>query len=84
MVALSLRLGSFGTRVSNLQNVLNHVLPLNPLLATDAIFGEKTKARVVAFQRKLGMVADGVVGASTAKALVASVLDRPLNRIGPR
>jgi len=80
----SLKIGSFGARVANLQSVLNHVLPINPLLAPDAIFGEKTRERVIAFQRKLGLVADGVVGPITCRALVIGVLDRPLNRTGPR
>ena len=37
--------------------------------AVDGIYGAKTKAAVVSFQKKNGLTADGVVGAKTLKAL---------------
>jgi hypothetical protein len=40
-----------------------------PRLAEDGIFGPKTRARVVEFQRTHGLVPDGVVGTKTRAAL---------------
>jgi peptidoglycan hydrolase-like protein with peptidoglycan-binding domain len=40
-----------------------------PKLVEDGIFGAKTQARVVEFQRQRGLVPDGVVGARTRAAL---------------
>ena len=37
--------------------------------SVDGVFGAKTKAAVVAFQKKNGLTADGIVGKSTYKAL---------------
>lgn len=41
--------------------------------AVDGIYGAKTKAAVKAFQRKNGLVADGIVGKKTAAALGMSL-----------
>ena len=38
--------------------------------SVDGVFGAKTKSAVIAFQKKNGLTADGVVGKSTYKALV--------------
>jgi peptidoglycan hydrolase-like protein with peptidoglycan-binding domain len=40
-----------------------------PKLAEDGIFGPKTRARTMEFQRQRGLVADGVVGSKTRAAL---------------
>jgi len=40
-----------------------------PRLAEDGVFGAKTRARVVEFQRQRGLVPDGVVGTKTRLAL---------------
>lgn len=62
-----LRLGSNGPEVVELQQRLKE-LGFNPGKA-DGDFGPGTEAAVMAFQRSSGMLADGVVGAKTAKAL---------------
>ena len=41
--------------------------------AVDGIFGPKTKAAVISFQKKNGLVADGIVGKKTAAALGMSL-----------
>lgn len=41
--------------------------------SVDGIYGSKTRAAVVWFQRKNGLVADGIVGAKTAAALGMSL-----------
>ncbi len=71
-----LSIGSSGQGVRNLQETLNVIVPSQPLLAVDGLFGPKTNARVVTFQRQAGLVADGVVGPKTGKALVSSVFTR--------
>ena len=41
--------------------------------SADGIFGAKTKAAVVAFQKKNGLTADGIIGTRTAQALGISL-----------
>lgn len=65
--ALVLKEGSTGQQVVNLQYVLNRQGFYSGSL--DGIFGSKTKAAVVQFQRNHGLQADGIVGAATLKAL---------------
>ena len=63
-------LGSSGSTVRALQKLLNESqLALGPTLAVDGCFGKKTHVAVIAFQRRKGLKADGVVGAKTANAL---------------
>lgn len=59
--------GSTGPNVAKLQTELNY-LGYNAG-AIDSIFGAKTKAGVVAFQKANSLVADGIVGTNTTKAL---------------
>ena len=66
--------GTTGTDVSELQAALNfHVrspaVPLRP----DGIFGPLTQARVLDFQRKARLKADGLVGPATIAALYRQV-----------
>jgi peptidoglycan hydrolase-like protein with peptidoglycan-binding domain len=66
--------GSSGDRVRQLQEMLNfHMrLPTTPL-ATDGIFGPKTRARVVEFQKLYYLNPDGIVGPLTGTALFGKV-----------
>lgn len=62
-----LELGSNGAEVEALQKRLK-ALGYNPG-KVDGEFGHGTEAAVMAFQRSNGLLADGVVGAKTARAL---------------
>ncbi len=67
-----LRQGSSGPDVITLQYLLDLIsgyYPEIPGLAQDGIFGSGTRQSVVAFQRAMGLNADGVVGPQTWKAL---------------
>ncbi len=63
----TLRLGSSGQRVSRLQRQLKK-LGFNPG-ALDGDFGPATHSAVIAFQQSEGLLADGVTGPRTLKAL---------------
>lgn len=43
-------------------------------LAVDGVFGPRTRAAVLGFQRALGVTADGIVGPVTWRALVSGML----------
>jgi uncharacterized membrane protein len=53
-----------------LQQLLNDTQSKLPVLKSDGIFGSKTHARVIEFQRDNGLKADGVVGNITAAKLL--------------
>ncbi|MCL2751557.1 MAG: peptidoglycan-binding protein [Firmicutes bacterium] len=65
----SLALGSSGTPVQRMQNMLNRIranFPLIPAIALpNGYFGADTKAAVLQFQRSFNLVQDGIVGRST-------------------
>lgn len=67
----SLKIGSQGQAVKNLQGNLN---ALGSKLTVDGNFGEVTQVRVIVFQKSRGLTADGIVGPITqseiAKALI--------------
>lgn len=65
--SVTLKVGSSGTAVSNLQGALNNCSGLS--LSTDGKFGQKTRAAVVAFQQSSNLTADGLVGMKTKMAL---------------
>jgi peptidoglycan hydrolase-like protein with peptidoglycan-binding domain len=69
-----IKIGMSGPNVCDLQQMLNLKVAEPPLLKVDGIFGPKTKARVVKFQAGNRLVADGIVGPLTSKALVGAVL----------
>jgi hypothetical protein len=71
----TLRRGSRGKLVEQLQKVLNFLL--DGKLAVDGIFGEKTEKAVKAFQKAAGLAQDGVVGPKTWGALGAKEADEP-------
>lgn len=58
----TLKKGSTGNAVKRVQRILDHGLKV------DGVFGSKTRAAVLAFQRRHGLVADGIVGVRTWKA----------------
>lgn len=67
-----LRQGSAGQDVITLQyllDVISEYYPGIPGPAQDGIFGSGTKQAVTAFQQRMGLVADGVVGRDTWNAL---------------
>lgn len=65
----TVRLGSRGPAVALLQQKLN---AKGYHLATDGIFGPKTQAAVLSFQRARGLAVDGIVGPKTWGALGVS------------
>ena len=68
--AASLRLGSKGIRVEQLQSCLN---ALGADLKVDAIFGAKTRDAVMDFQRRMSIRIDGIYGPQT-KAKMMEVM----------
>jgi hypothetical protein len=71
-----LRRGSRGPWVRTLQQSLNNWLaraPVRPLLILDGIFGPRTQAAVIVFQRSRSLPADGVAGPRTWAALQGAV-----------
>ena len=64
----SLRVGSTGAAVEQLQFWLSEIAKFDssiPAPAVDGIFGSGTEAAVRAFQRKFGLTVDGIVGRDT-------------------
>lgn len=82
-----MKLGSRGSGVKSLQSKLNS-LGFNAGVA-DGIFGTKTRNAVMDFQRKNGLVVDGIVGKATQSKLDSSnnnndvkTIQEILNQIG--
>jgi hypothetical protein len=74
MALATLVQGSAGLEVENLQRALNYHLPTEfPLLVPDRIFGPKTRARVITFQRAHDLKPDAIVGPKTRQALYTFV-----------
>ncbi|MBP86840.1 MAG: hypothetical protein CMJ64_08995 [Planctomycetaceae bacterium] len=65
-----LRTGTTGREVESLQRVVNYHLS-GVALATDGIFGPKTRAHVLQFQRDSNLQRDGIVGPRTKERLTA-------------
>lgn len=61
--------GSRGSEVTELQKLLNQKGNYN--LATDGIFGDKTKAAVTDYQKNNGLDVDGIVGTQTWGSLTS-------------
>lgn len=58
--------GSSGATVTRLQSALR---ARGHSLSADGVFGAKTKAAVIAYQKSVGLTADGIVGKNTWTAL---------------
>lgn len=69
--AITLKQGSSGSYVKQVQQKLKNWGYYTG--AVDGVFGAKTKAAVIAFQKKNKLTADGIVGAKTFAALGISV-----------
>lgn len=71
------RRGMMGVEVGQLQSQLRRALQLSPQqLPADGLFGPRTEAAVMAFQREQGLAIDGIAGPDTLKAL-ATVTGQP-------
>lgn len=71
---MSLKMGSVGEDVRDLQNALNKLaLPTQKQLVPDARFGPKTDARVREFQGAQFLTVDGAVGQLTQAAIAAAL-----------
>lgn len=70
----TLKKGSTGSNVINLQKKLNNTINCN--LETDGIFGKLTKACVIKFQEKYNLETDGIVGKKTCSKLNSLTLDK--------
>ena len=85
MIRPMLRFGSTGVAVTLLQKGINLAPTDLPRLATDGLFGPKTQARVLEFQRRSNLSADGVVGEQTHLALdyYYKLLDKLIELVVP-
>ncbi|MBQ3760380.1 MAG: peptidoglycan-binding protein [Clostridia bacterium] len=68
-----LKNGSTGTDVKTLQELLNQ---LGASLTVDGIFGNKTEAAVIAFQKKAGIKQDGKYGDQSHAAFMAAIAEK--------
>ncbi len=74
-----LKTGDRGPQVSQLQVLLNQKPTRLPLLLTDGVFGPKTNARVLEYQRDNGLKQDGIVGPVTMAQLQIVTPTPPVN-----
>jgi Putative peptidoglycan binding domain len=75
-----LQLGTRGSFVQRLQRLLNSRLHENTALKVDGIFGPKTRAAVLKFQKSAKLKTDGIVGKDTWFNLLAA----PTDGAGPK
>jgi putative peptidoglycan binding protein len=66
----TLRRGSKGDAVREVQRILNAWYPSQPALAVDGDFGPKTEARIKYMQQRAGLAVDGIVGPQTWRRLL--------------
>ncbi len=69
----ALRKGSRGSdveRIQSLMNAISNTHPSIPKVIVDGVFGSRTEEQVVAFQRHMGLSADGIVGPATWNAIM--------------
>ncbi|MCL2052214.1 MAG: peptidoglycan-binding protein [Lachnospiraceae bacterium] len=70
---VSLRVGSTGASVRQVQEAINKLAQITPgmwQIAADGIFGNGTRDAVMAFQRIFGLTVDGIVGPITWNRLM--------------
>ncbi|MGD1804219.1 peptidoglycan-binding domain-containing protein [Dapis sp. BLCC M126] len=79
----TLSLNSTGEDVKYLQTVLNGTVADNSLVV-DGIFGNLTKAAVIAFQKRYGLTADGIVGPKTWGLIDTGKIARTTISLGSR
>ena len=72
-----LSIGSIGQAVKEVQSALNLKPSSLPALKVDGNFGPKTKSKVVEFQQRNGLVADGIVGPLTLDELLRGLFPPP-------
>jgi peptidoglycan hydrolase-like protein with peptidoglycan-binding domain len=72
-MTLLLKSGSTGPNVQLVQTLLNFVGAAKSPLVADGIFGPKTLAAVLQFQKSAKLSADGIVGPLTMQALAGTV-----------
>jgi len=75
-----LKVGSAGIVVRHVQTALNQLVPATPLLQVDGAFGPKTLDRVMQYQKKTGLAADGAVGPLTTKAILRDLFKATFKR----
>lgn len=66
----TIRIGSSGAAVAELQRILNAWYPILPRLTVDGQFGPKTDARVRHLQQRAGLAVDGIAGPRTWAVLL--------------
>lgn len=72
-VTQPLEYGSEGLEVQKMQGYLNTLMPNTAPLVVDGKYGTKTEAKVIQYQMKNGLVADGKIGNDTWDLIVAQV-----------
>ena len=77
----ALRMGANGESVRTLQQCLNSTI--SAALAIDGAFGPRTEAAVIAFQRRFGLVPDGIVGPITWAELMRQCAQETANQTPP-
>jgi peptidoglycan hydrolase-like protein with peptidoglycan-binding domain len=81
----TLQLGASGTKVQELQKLLNLRLPHDSQLKIDGVFGPTTQNGVTIVQYQFLLKQDGIVGDLTWKALRANApVGRPALRLGSK
>jgi hypothetical protein len=70
MIDKTIRIGTTGSRVKQLQSLLNTLSPGGTPVSVDGVFGAQTERAVRDFQKRNGSEANGIVGPETWKILL--------------